>query len=289
MIAKTISGAAELLHVSQPGVSRTLKHMEMRLGVDLFERRQSGLIPTPEARELFGEIRPLYKRLDNLDYCINRILRAENAFVQIGCSPSLAHYLLPELLARAKGRMPDIVARIDTMSNEELADYIVRRRGDFALSTYDPHHPLVLADRSINGHIQCVIPRDHELAKLQAVSFQDIAEFDVVTYYDDTFIGQVIQNKFEELGLKPKTSVQVRFNTDACAMIGHGLGVGFAYDFAILESLMPNLRVIPLVDELQPISIYLLRHLEHSLPKFANDAYDYIAAEITRIVEWDSG
>ncbi|MEC7690721.1 MAG: LysR family transcriptional regulator, partial [Pseudomonadota bacterium] len=32
MIAKTISGAAEILNVSQPGISRLLKYMEYKMG-----------------------------------------------------------------------------------------------------------------------------------------------------------------------------------------------------------------------------------------------------------------
>lgn len=280
MVAKTISGAAELLHVSQPGVSRTLKHMETKLGVDLFERRQNGLIPTPEAEELFGEVRPLYKRLDNLDHCISRIVRAEQSYVQVGCSPSLAHYLLPELLARVKTKLPEIVVSVDTMSNEDLADYIIRRHGDFALSTYDPGHPLVLADQSISGDIQCVVRKDHEIATKPTVSFEEIALHDVVGYYEDTFIGQVIDNRFSELGLTPKTSVRVRFNDDACAMVEHGLGVGFAYEFAVMESLAPSLKTIPLEDELQPMSIFLLRHREHSLTNFVNGIYEFMKAEL---------
>ena len=285
MVAKTISGAAELLHVSQPGVSRTLKYMETKLGIELFERRQNGMIPKPEARELYEEIRPLYKRLDNLDHSISRIIRAEHSYVQIGCSPSLAHYLLPELLARVKVKRPDIVASVDTMSNEDLADYIVKRHGDFALSTYDPGHPLVLATQSISGKIHCVVRRDHEIAAKESVSFDEIALHDVVSYYDDTYIGQVIDNRFDELGLAPNTSVRVRFNDDACAMVEHGLGVGFAYEFAVLESLAPKLKSIPIVDDLQPMYVFLLRHREHSLPSFVNSVYDFMAAQLEEIQE----
>jgi len=280
MIAKTISGAAELLHVSQPGVSRALKYMEMKLKVELFERRPNGLVPTPEADELYREILPLYRSLDSLDSTINRIVRAERSTVQIGCSPSLAHYLLPEMLARGRKKMPDVIAQVDTLSNEELADYIVDRKGDFALSTYDPKHPLVLAERSISGPIQCVIPKAHKLANAKTVSFAEIADHEVVAYYPDTYIGRIIADQFEALGLTPKISVQVRFNDDACAMAEHGLGIAFAYSFATMESLSPSLKIVPIEDELKPMHIYLLRHQGYSQSSYVRGFYDNMRSDL---------
>lgn len=283
MIAKTISGASELLHVSQPGVSRALKYIEMKLGMELFERRQNGLVPTPEAEELFAEILPLYNRLDDLDNSINRIVRAEHSYVQIGCTPGLAHYVLPLLLLRAKKDMPDVVTRIDTVSNEELADYVAARRGEFALSTYDPNHPLILAERSISGHLQCVVHRDHVLAKNDSVSLGEVVEHELVAYYDDTWPGRVLNDKFEELGLSPKVSTQVRFNADACAMVEHGLGVGFAYDLSIRESMSPMLRILPLKDKLRPMTTYLLRHRGYSHQKYVRQVYESMADELNNL------
>ena len=166
------------------------------------------------------------------------------------------------------------------LSNEELAEYIVERRGDFALSTYDPGHPLVIAEPSIVGKIQCVVPRDHDLAKLTSVSITDIANHDVVAYYDDTLIGRILKNKFEELNLTPKISVQVRFNDVACSMVEHGLGVGFAYDFATTESLSPNLKILPIEDELRSIPVYLLRHQSHSYSNQVRKIYEEIVAQL---------
>jgi len=49
MESGSVSGAAALLNVSQPNVSRMIKYTEMRLGLTLFERRKGRLQPTPEA------------------------------------------------------------------------------------------------------------------------------------------------------------------------------------------------------------------------------------------------
>lgn len=47
-----LSGAARALGLAQPTVGRHIEALEKSLGLDLFTRSQSGLLPTPAALEL---------------------------------------------------------------------------------------------------------------------------------------------------------------------------------------------------------------------------------------------
>ena len=49
MMAGTIQGAAELLNVSAPGVSRLVKYSEESLGIRLFDRKGGLFVPAAEA------------------------------------------------------------------------------------------------------------------------------------------------------------------------------------------------------------------------------------------------
>ena len=60
MVAGTVNGAAEMLNVSAPGISRVMKHAESVLGIRLFSRRHGRFTPTPEARNIFGQINEVY-------------------------------------------------------------------------------------------------------------------------------------------------------------------------------------------------------------------------------------
>ena len=45
MQAGTITGAAQLLHISQPAVTKVLQHCELKLGIPLFNRVRGKLYP----------------------------------------------------------------------------------------------------------------------------------------------------------------------------------------------------------------------------------------------------
>ena len=54
-----ISRAAQRLFISQPPLSRHMRHLEAQLGVTLFQRHSKGLILTDAGREVLEMIRPL--------------------------------------------------------------------------------------------------------------------------------------------------------------------------------------------------------------------------------------
>ncbi len=278
MIAKTVSGAAELLHVSQPGISRLLKYMEYKLGIELFERHKGRLIPTPEGRELFKELEPIYQRVEDLDVTINRITRPDNLQFQIACTPSLANYVLPYLLARVKAKLPGVSVKLETLPNEEIAEYLIQRRIDFALAFYCPEHPLLMAEASINVGMVCVVPEDHPLASRKSLKFSDIVDYDMITYYAETLLGKKINQAFAELEREPRMVVMVRYADDACAMVEQGLGITVAFEYTAMPQRFPNLRAIPIKSSKQ--RLHFLRHNGIALSNNVRKFYELAKTEL---------
>jgi len=270
MIAKTVSGAAELLHVSQPGISRLLKYTEYKLGIELFERRKGRLIPTPEGEELFRELESIYSRIEDLETVINRITRTDELRINIGCTPSLGHYLLPSVLASARKKMPKLSFKVDIMAHSQLVEYVADRSGDIALTLTEPDHPLVSAEPSIKSRLVCVMPPDHPLASRKFVTFKDIAGHDMVMYHADSILGGLLHKKFRELEVEPKTSVLVRYNDEACAMAEHGLGIAVTLDYTVMGGGLAHLKAVPL--KADKLRIQILRHstiaFSHNIKKF---------------------
>ncbi len=60
---KNISKAAELLYVSQPAVSYSIKTLEESLGSKLFYRTPKGMELTPESKKLYNAVKDCYTYL----------------------------------------------------------------------------------------------------------------------------------------------------------------------------------------------------------------------------------
>ena len=69
MMTGSVTGAAKLLHLSQPAVTKLLRSAENQLGFKLFLREKNKLVPTEEALKLQPEFQAIAQRLERLrDY-----------------------------------------------------------------------------------------------------------------------------------------------------------------------------------------------------------------------------
>src|SRR5450631_1029856 len=66
MLTGTVNGAARLLNVTQPAVTKILQRAEDLLGFKLFMRNKGRIVPTAEANVLFGEATKIFAGLDNM-------------------------------------------------------------------------------------------------------------------------------------------------------------------------------------------------------------------------------
>lgn len=68
-----ISKAAEKLHMSQQGLSASIRRLENELGCDLFYRKASGIILTETGRAVLTEAKAIANHVDRInEYCSNR-------------------------------------------------------------------------------------------------------------------------------------------------------------------------------------------------------------------------
>src|SRR5690606_6392396 len=104
MIAGSASGAARMLFISQPAVSRLLAHMETSLDLKLFHRTGGKLVPTPQAQLLLDEVNGVYDAALRVDSFVGNLAKKASGTLKLACSPSLGLSVLPELISEFLGR-----------------------------------------------------------------------------------------------------------------------------------------------------------------------------------------
>ena len=95
----TISGAAQVLHISQPAVTKVLQHCELQLGMPLFERVRGKLYPKPEAHRLFAETEKLNRDLQG----IRRLAASLKGHAVDDVAAALDHRQIPFLFVSGYG------------------------------------------------------------------------------------------------------------------------------------------------------------------------------------------
>ncbi len=138
----TISGAAELLHLTQSAISHRLRELESQLGMILIDR-QKGL--RRSELTLAGEkFLPLAERWSQLWRETQQTKSGiSSLFLKIGCVDSANTYLMPRLYTVLADSVPPVHLKIFSMRSVDLYEKIERRELDIAFVGTEIHHPNV--------------------------------------------------------------------------------------------------------------------------------------------------
>src|SRR5512146_2242949 len=241
MEAGTVSGAAALLNVSQPNVSRMLKYTEGRLGLRLFERCKGRLQPTPEATALYREVQSLHAHLDSLQDALRHILRGELGRFTVGASPSLGRHVLPTALSRLRRENPKLALKLGILSVSQVIEYLTLGHGECACTIFPISHPQIETEAYAPGALVCALPRDHPLAGRAVVTPKDLVGENLIGFEPNTPHGRVVHEFLRQSGHEPVFLCTVRFAESACAMAEQGNGVALVDEFTISGNVFPNL------------------------------------------------
>ena len=139
----SVSAAARALNVSQPSVSKMLRHAESLLGFPLFERTAGGLVATEDAHALFTEVGEIQDRVYALREAGRNLKRGAGGTLRVSALPSLALDALPSAVARFAGNRPGVRFDLQTVHHDDLLRKLYERETDVAIALAASWKPLV--------------------------------------------------------------------------------------------------------------------------------------------------
>jgi DNA-binding transcriptional LysR family regulator len=207
---RSISGAAEVLGISQPALSKNIRILEQSLGVQLLERGRFGARPTPFALTLIRHSDAISAELTLAAKEISALKEAKSGSLCIGCGPTEAIRLLPVALERLRKSNPGIVTSVLHGLNDSLLSKVKHGDVDFALSSIpsrrtDPN----LKQITLYCDEGVVIARaDHPLNKHRGtLSTELLSGYEWVLPPSEELERRVFDELFTKTGVEPPTPI----------------------------------------------------------------------------------
>ncbi|HEX8215783.1 MAG TPA: LysR family transcriptional regulator [Allosphingosinicella sp.] len=242
----SVSAAARALNVSQPSVSKTLRHAESLLGFDLFQRTNGRLVPTEDAHALFGEVSEIQDRVYALREAGRNLKRGAGAVLRISALPSLALNALPASVSQFMRSHENVKFDLQTVHHDDLLRKLYERETDVAIAYEVPpaaplgHRPLGQGELVILYREQEMpdAPPRLELERLRGQRFISLAASGP--------IGQLFTQELLRLDLELDEIVSARTFYIAAALVRQGVGMTVVDSFTAEASLGPGISARPL-------------------------------------------
>ncbi|MDP2085359.1 MAG: LysR family transcriptional regulator [Gemmobacter sp.] len=286
MIAGTIQGAANLLHVSAPGISRLIKHTEDTLGLRLFERRAGIFVPAAEAHAVFEMLHQVHHQMANLNSALNSLRKGQDFQLAFASAPSIAQFIAARAIRSVRQRFPDLMIDLNILKIEETLDYLLLERGEFVMMSSPVDNPAVESTALARGRLVAIVPEGHPLAAQAVVSVHDLIRFPCVGVDPDDPYGRVLAQVFRDEGLEPRHTMRGRFAQTVVSLVRHGLGVAVIDEFSVAEVYLPGLVRRPLKEPAH-LHAWVVQKRGRQLSSFAEYTIERFRKELTEAASRD--
>lgn len=197
--------AAERLFISQPGLSKQIKQMEIGLGIVLFERHNRKVILTNAGEYLKRE---LAINLKNIEHTLNHaklLNEGKNGDLKFGYVGSAMQEIIPNLLVNFKNDYPNIVFSLKEMDNQEQIDGLLSYDLDVGFVRLDRVPRGLMLKPVLKESFCLVLPENHQI---NADNFKSLTQFKEESFilfdpkYSSSYYEKVMQ-LFDDSGFSP--------------------------------------------------------------------------------------
>ena len=216
MVTGTIGGAAKLLNVSAPGISRLVKYTETLARHPLLPAPERALFPDAGSAEHLRADQRRLQKVDDLTEIISKIGRGALSELRIGSVPSISQVMVPRAIERVRRRYPDLGIDINILKIEEAIDYLLLGRGECVAMSYRLEHPGLDFLPLASGELFCIVPPGHELAGRKQVSAAEIIRYPLIGIDPNDPYGRIMAEIFARKKLTT-TSRSARASAPRCA------------------------------------------------------------------------
>ncbi|HCG6119308.1 TPA: LysR family transcriptional regulator [Vibrio parahaemolyticus] len=225
MQAGTVSGAARLLHVSQPNVTRVLAHTEQQLGFALFERVKGRLVPTQEAKALLPKAEKVYQQLGQFRSLTNKVKQGTQ-HLRIGAPPVLAAHLLAPtvaLLSKEHG----ISFELLTANRDELCSGLLKHELDVAIAFGEETPPALMGHVLLKENLALIAPKSAAIPAEKTVILKELISHDLPIIGLDSRdpLGLLLHQTLSARDEHYQHAITVRSYSAAAELVKHQAGL----------------------------------------------------------------
>lgn len=259
MHAGSAGKAGDLLGISQPAVSQSIKKFETESGLRLFERTRGRLVPTPEAQALLGEVDQYISGFENLKHRVRSLREYGMQRLAIAAFPALGTGFMARAIAAFEPGRRGIRMSLQIMSSREVHHRVTSGRVDLGLMADELDVAGLESSEFMSLSGVVVLPPGHALARVAVVKPEMLAGLPFIALNPEDATRTRLEKALAPLNIRLDPLIETPFASSVCELALRGVGVGIANPIVALDYAPRGLVLKPLAIDVQFRSLLVFR------------------------------
>ncbi len=254
---ENITKAAEILHISQPALSRQLMQLEEELGTKLFIRGKRNITLTDEGLYLRQKAQEIIDLTEKTEREFARGLTSLSGVISIGMGETAASSYLADLIREFREEYPDVRFEIISGNADGTKEQLDKGLLDIGIllepTDFSKYEFLRLPVKDTWG---VVVPSKCPLCQKEYVTAKDLEDRQI--FISNRAVNQsMFSSWFGEHYNPNNIYLTVNLLYNAATLVSKGMGCAVTLDGAVQLYNHPELNFRPLYPKLEQTSVFV--------------------------------
>lgn len=225
-----ISEVAAKLHMAQSNLSASIRELEKKLKVTLFNRKKRPLQLTTAGQEFFVDAQLILNAVERAVKNARATSRGETGRLTVGLTSSVSNSILPDILRKFREKFPNVKLIWREMATHNQLQALE----DYQIDVGFLHLPVGAIDNKILNSMTIleepliiVLPKNHRLAAVKQIPLIELKEEEFILPDLQLVPGlsQQILSMCEKAGFFPKITQEAAFMLTILGLVAGQVGV----------------------------------------------------------------
>lgn len=273
---QSFTKAAAQLFVTQPMLTRSIKHLEEELNVRLIERTSKSFRLTDAGRILYERSLKFLMEYEDLFQSMADVRSATVGEVRLSTPGVLLDAYFPKLLAQFRHRFPGIDVSVVEEGSKLTAAAVGSGQADLGLVMLPVEDPFRFESEVLVSDVcQLVVSRKHPFAQMPSVHIKDLKGEPILTYSETATLHDTFIRMCGEQGFVPRLAYKSLMTRFSMKMVAMQQCIAVLPLPLLLPNLCEELVTVPL-EPVIPWEIAIIRRREGYHGFAATRLFDHI-------------
>lgn len=239
-VAKTgnITKAASELMISQPAISKCIKHLEEQMGGQLFVRTKRGVVLTEEGNEFYKYIERAMEFISNAEHKFSEMIHLDSGTIRIGISTTLVKKFLLPYLEVFHAKYPKIHIQIRTAVAAQLFSLLRQGLIDLVVINLPYEEMNDIEIKKVKEVQDCfIVGEAYKALSTKKVLLNELVNYPLILQSEGSITRTFLDDYGKENGVIFKPEMDLSSFSLVVEFIKIGFGVGYTTEDYILDEI----------------------------------------------------